>query len=107
MDTIHFRDSHIWIDWGRISASGQSQYRICSTCNVHGTPYDCMSVMHYRDWAFSLGGSTMLPRKQTCDLKTATNKLTKTDIDLLNAMYSCKTGELEKILRNVKNRELI
>ena len=44
----------------------------------------------------------MLPRKQTCDLKTATNKLTKTDIDLLNAMYSCKTGELEKILRNVK-----
>ena len=34
----------------------------------------------------------MLPRRSTCDLKTATNKLTKADIDLLNAMYSCKTG---------------
>jgi len=33
----------------------------------------------------------MLPRRSTCDLKTATNKLTKADIDLLNAMYSCKT----------------
>ena len=34
----------------------------------------------------------MLPRRSTCDLKTATNKLTRADIDLLNAMYSCKTG---------------
>ena len=48
----------------------------------------------------------MLPRKQTCDLKTATNKLTKTDIDLLNAMYSCKTGKLENILRNVKKQRV-
>lgn len=85
------RDTHIWVDFDKITASGQSQYTKCSTCVTHGTPYDCMSVMHYRDWGFSLGGPTMLPRRSTCDLKTATNKLTKADIDLLNAMYSCTT----------------
>ena len=80
------------MDFDKITAGGKAQYKKCSDCPMHGTPYDCMSVMHYRDWGFSLGGPTMLPRRATCDLKTATNKLTKADIDLLNAMYSCKTG---------------
>ena len=82
------------MDFDKITAGGKAQYKKCSDCPMHGTPYDCMSVMHYRDWGFSLGGPTMLPRRATCDLKTATNKLTKADIDLLNAMYSCTTGTL-------------
>jgi len=86
------RDTYIWIDWPRITASGQAQYKKCDACNVHATPYDCMSVMHYRDWAFSTGGATMLPRNSRCDLKTGTHKLTQTDIQLLNKMYSCNTG---------------
>jgi len=87
------RDEHIWVDFDKITAQGQYQYKKCDACNVHNTPYDCMSVMHYRDWAFSRAGKgdTMLPRRRNCDLKTATNKFTKTDAELLNRMYSCKT----------------
>ena len=88
------RDTYIWVDFNKITAGGQAQYKKCSACLTHGTPYDCMSVMHYRDWGFAQGGPTMLPRSSTCDLKTATNKLTRADIDLLNAMYSCSTGPL-------------
>merc|ERR1740128_179740 len=83
------RDSYIQVNTGNIQPSGLSQYEKCSNCLTHGTSYDCMSVMHYRDWGFSTGGPTMSPRYSWCDLKTATNALTATDIKLLNSMYKC------------------
>ena len=86
------RDAHIYVDWKYITAAGQPQYKICKNCKVYGTPYDCMSVMHYRDWGFQQGGPTMLPRRSSCDLKSGNYRLTQSDIDLLNKMYPCKTG---------------
>jgi len=79
------------VNWNNIQSRYRYTYGKCTGCNVHGTPYDCMSIMHYRDWGFSDGGSTMSPRAKNCDLSTGNKRLTLSDIELLNGMYRCKT----------------
>ena len=65
----------------------------CSRYDDYGTPYNCMSIMHYRDWDFlskeavKNGGKTMIPRKEGCDLSTPNWDLTNEDVSILNKMY--------------------
>ena len=102
---------HIQINWGNINKASYGQYEPCITANdascsqynSYGTAYDCMSIMHYRDWAFitpeakSRGGATMTPRREGCDLSSAARVLSNIDIDILNKMY-CANRPQEKVI---------
>ena len=62
------------------------QYSICEKCDDLKVPYDCMSVMHYRD----IFERYMVAKdKSTCDLKSKNRILTKSDIELMNKLYGC------------------
>jgi len=69
----------------------------CTNYKTYGTPYDCSSIMHYGDTFFRTKKARRQRRKtmraidpSKCKLSSSgTNKLSKTDIDLINKMY-CK-----------------
>jgi len=85
------RDDYITIDYEKITKP--YQYYMCSTCDAKGTPYDCMSIMHYRDWGFAAttGVPTMVAKDpETCDVKSTNRWLRWSDIDLLNINYQCQ-----------------
>jgi hypothetical protein len=96
-DYITVNRSNIKHDFGALD-----QYKICPTCLTHDTPYDCSSVMHYRDYFFQRrladgddrdGGPTMTMNPQnpnTCELHNYILQLSSSDKELLNKMYSCK-----------------
>merc|ERR1711909_59081 len=89
------RDIYIDVKDGNIEREGKEQYDICPTCLTYDTPYDCMSVMHYRDWGYSKNRApTMIPApgNTDCDLRSPANVLTSADIELLNSMYQCRSG---------------
>merc|ERR1740128_160253 len=70
------------------------QYKECNHCTTYGVPYDCMSIMHYRDYYFSINNrKTMVPvdKNSDCDLNSNNNKLTQSDKDLINIMYCGKS----------------
>ena len=80
------RDNYITVNYNAITAEGESQYKKCTkNCETHGSPYDCSSIMHYRDYFFNNGkGKTMTPKNpSTCDLSGYMTKLTAADITLL------------------------
>lgn len=71
-----------------------SQYKVLNETNTYGLEYDCMSIMHYRDtkWitdeAKAKGGKTMIAKNpETCDVTSATNKLSEGDVKILRKMY--------------------
>ena len=64
------------------------QYQKCEgvECLTFGTPYDCSSVMHYRDTFFRTSKSvkTMTAKDpSSCDLSGYMTKLTDSDITIL------------------------
>ena len=75
------------VNWGNITRSSWSQYSKCegTECLTFGAPYDCSSIMHYRDYFFGNGnGKTMTPNDtRTCDLSGYMTQLTASDITLL------------------------
>ena len=56
------RDNYITVNQNNIedSAGARYQYSKCegSECQTHGSPYDCSSIMHYRDYFFKKAGAT-------------------------------------------------
>lgn len=92
---------YIKILYENIAKEGHSQYTPClaqnntkcSRYNDYGTPYDCMSIMHYRDnyflteEAWKNGGKSMKPIKKGCDLSADNFELTNSDVSLMNKMY--------------------
>ena len=80
------------------SAGARYQYSKCegSECETHGSPYDCSSIMHYRDYFFKKAGATgpTMTAKDpaTCSLSGYMTKLTASDITLLKKMYCDQTG---------------
>jgi len=91
------RDEYIVVKNESIIPEGQVQYTKCPTCLTYDTPYDCMSLMHYRDSFFSKNytvAPTMIPApgNTNCDLKSPASVLTSADKELLNSMYQCKSG---------------
>ena len=67
------------------------QYAKCDLCDTLGTSYDCFSIMHYRDRAFSANGGLTMTAKDpsTCDLSGPNRILTSSDVDLVRSMYQC------------------
>ena len=65
------------------------QYSKCegTECETHGSPYDCSSIMHYRDDSFKKAGATgptmTAKNPATCNLSGYMTKLTAADITLL------------------------
>ena len=89
----HDRNKHIRINDNNINPDKRYNFNRCSDCKTYNTPYDCMSVMHYREndfratWAKGPSMTARNPKK--CDLRTLPTELTDSDIDLLNKMYPC------------------
>ena len=73
-------------------------YKKCEgeECETYGTPYDCMSIMNYRDYFFKKAGATgptmTAKNPATCNLSAANTRLTNSDITLLKRMYCDQTG---------------
>merc|ERR1711962_1392670 len=91
--------SYINVNYENIYENKWHNYKPCgdvgSWCfhyDDYGTPYDCLSIMHYSDtdWltpeAAALGLKTMTPKVANCDLGFK-NTLSDGDILLLNYMY--------------------
>lgn len=86
------RGNHIWVYKNRIQPSGRSQFDMCTKCELHGTPYDCRSIMHYRDWAFQINRNqpVMVAKNPSrCDVSSPAHYLTAADNQLINAIYKC------------------
>jgi len=91
---------HITIVKDNIKKSKYHNYEPCKNnpwCvgyNNYSTAYDCMSIMHYRDY-FSItdearkrGGKTMYAKnKDECDLSSPNTVLTNADVNIINRMY--------------------
>ena len=90
------RDSYITVNKLNILPSSLPQYEKCTRyCETHGSPYDCESIMHYRDWAFSVGhGRKTMTAKNpySCDLSRAVTQMSNSDIKLLNVSFRKKLG---------------
>ena len=84
------RDSYITVNKQNILPDQSSQYEKCTKyCETHGFLYDCESIMHYRDTAFSNGaGKTMTAKNPySCDLSRAVTQMSNSDIKLLNVSF--------------------
>jgi len=55
------------------------------------TPYDCDSIMHYRDTSFNIGNSKTLEavNPSRCRLRTRSSTPTRSDRQLINKLYNC------------------
>jgi len=78
-------------------------YMKCDDCEAHGIPYDCMSIMHYRNgllakWPWL---PTMKALYSDCDLWSANNEMTKADVDLLKKLY-CSNSDAQGCCSRVK-----
>jgi len=84
------RDEYITVDMSK--NDNNYQYSKCYFCDNKSIPYDCMSIMHYRDWAFRTSEDPTMVAKdpETCDLKRTNRWLRWADIDLLNTNYQCQ-----------------
>ena len=86
------RDNYVTVNYNNIETGSWSQYEKCvgTQCQTFGTPYDCQSIMHYRDRFFGNGkGKTMSPKNPSnCDLGGYMTQLTASDITLLKVLYA-------------------
>jgi hypothetical protein len=94
----HDRDTYITIYPKNINMSHLEQYDQCSVseCLTFQTPYDCMSIMHYRDNDFAINNKPTMAGTgvSKCDLKSKNRYMTWSDIDLLNKNYGCSDAEI-------------
>jgi len=63
--------------------------------NTYNIPYDCSSIMHYRNknWAKAPNLDTMKAKHpDKCDLNTPIREMSKYDIQFVQAMYNCTKG---------------
>merc|ERR1719431_1215074 len=106
---------HIYVYWANINTQGQAQYKQClaredKTCdhanyNDYNTPYDCMSIMHYRDTFFitpaaqRAGQKTMRGRRAGCDLSSRNSRLTAADKEVLRKVY-CAHRPQQKVVQS-------
>uniref|UniRef100_A0A3Q2QG24 Metalloendopeptidase n=1 Tax=Fundulus heteroclitus TaxID=8078 RepID=A0A3Q2QG24_FUNHE len=87
------RDNYVQIVSANILPGGEHAFRKVASdeSTVHGTPYDYMSVLHYRKDAFTNGdGSTIItvdPKFQ--DVIGQRFDMSPTDTKELNLLYSC------------------
>ena len=86
------RDNYITVNYDNIQQSGWSQYKKCegTECLTFGAPYDCDSIMHYRDYFFvkASGLKTMTAKDpSSCSLSGYNTQLTGPDITLLKVKY--------------------
>ena len=104
---------HIHVNWGAIAEKSHGQYKQCfekedKTCdhlnyNDYNTPYDCMSIMHYRDTYFitpearRANQKTMRARRAGCDLSSRNSRLTAADIDILNKVYCANKPQKKEV----------
>jgi len=109
---------HIQINWGNIEKNMRHNYEACIVANDprcrryndYGSEYDCMSIMHYRDYFFQTqdardkGGKTMVAKKAGCDLSSSNNILTNADVDILKRMY-CANSPLLKVVKSTNYPE--
>jgi len=86
------RDNYITVNFENITPDGKFQYQKCHGCKIHGTPYDCSSIMHYSDYDFQDGGPTMSPKNEkTCDsLSLPHDHIMDSDVQLMKAIYPCQ-----------------
>jgi len=87
------RDNYVIVHEDNIKPRFRSQYDLCSQCKTYGTPYNCMSIMHYRDYFFQTDSDakTMTAKVSSCNLQTYATEITDSDWALINAMY-CNGG---------------
>lgn len=85
------RDLHIKINWFNIELFSLINFKWNPWYKADGIPYDCSSLMHYDDLAFSNGaGPTMTARDPaTCSLHKQSNLITRGDEALLRKAYNC------------------
>lgn len=86
------RDLYVSINWFNIQLFSLFNFKWNPFYAAEGIPYDCDSIMHYDDSAFSNGrGPTMTARDpEHCDLRhPLTNHPTSGDEALLNKAYNC------------------
>ena len=86
------RDNYITVNYDNIQQSGWSQYKKCegTECLTFGAPYDCDSIMHYRDYFFvkASGLKTMTAKDpSSCSLSGYNTQLTGPDITLLKVKF--------------------
>jgi len=104
---------YIEINWNNIDPTWQYAYQgcvagedpRCSRYNHYDTEYDCMSIMHYRDYFFITDQAleeqkkTMTPKKPGCDLSSPNSILRNSDIAILNQMY-CKDHPQSNVIES-------
>ena len=61
-----------------------------NSINSYGTPYDAISVMHYKEYAFSANGQKTIESKYGIPLSG--NELSPVDILQARRMYQCPSG---------------
>jgi len=90
------RDEYIKVLWNNIDPTDPTlryQYEKCSFCEKKPeSPYDCNSIMHYRDDAYSIRPGflkTMIPKVKNCDLTHSLGYVPESDWKLINNMYQC------------------
>ena len=106
------RNETIKVLWDNLEKTNlaKAQYKECFQCKTYGTQYDCMSIMHYRDYFFSFRRrKTMVPvdPNSDCDLNRDNNELTRSDKDLINAMYCGITPTTTTTTTTTTKRTLI
>ena len=90
------RDTYVTVNYNNIARNSWSQYDKCegTECLTFGSPYDCSSIMHYRDYFFATGtGKTMTAKDpSTCSLSGYMTQLTAADITLLKVKHDRENG---------------
>ena len=72
----------------------ERNFRKLSTSSVNslGTPYDAVSIMHYREWAASENGGRTLQSKHGIPLGGP--ELSPTDVKQARLLYNCPAGKV-------------
>ncbi|CAL1283063.1 unnamed protein product [Larinioides sclopetarius] len=90
------RDTYITVNMGNVLRGYESNFnKIPLSRELRYTSYDCDSIMHYGEYAFSKQPKklkTMVGKKADCKPKEPYEKsgLTTRDMDIVNKMYQCK-----------------
>ena len=86
------RDEHVKIHFSRIRDGfvGQFDKLPASSVNSYGTPYDAISIMHYREYYFSTTGQRTIESKYGIPLRGM--ELSPIDIIQARRMYRCPSG---------------
>ena len=79
---------------GNIKPGAKHNFRKESS-NSLGTPYDAVSIMHYREYTFSVNGSKTLESKHGIPLGGL--ELSPTDVKQSRLLYKCPAGDLNTL----------